>query len=152
MSASRIKQEYKKILNNLDNTDYFVEMDPATPHSWHMTLVGPADTPFKDGIFSIKLEFPEEYPLKPFKMVFQTQIFHPQISASDNTLHLDFFQSGGIDWNPEMTVEKVMVAVVALLKEPDLGNTCFPVVRQLCGNDRRAYNQIAKEWTRNYAS
>jgi ubiquitin-conjugating enzyme E2 A len=44
---------------------------------WNATIFGPENTPWEGGIFSLKLTFPEDYPSKPPKVKFTTEIFHP---------------------------------------------------------------------------
>ena len=150
MVLKRIVKEYQSITRDLDNNNYFVEADPSNMYSWEITLIGPEGSPFEGGVFSIQLDFPTNYPFKPFKMNFRTQIFHPQIIY--NTMHLDFLCSGCGKWSPALTVHKTMLILITLLKDPDFENPCFPIVNKLCGNDRAKYDQIAREWTRKYAT
>lgn len=44
---------------------------------WRVCFQGPHGTPFEDGIFVATLSFPDDFPKMPPKMVFKTEMFHP---------------------------------------------------------------------------
>lgn len=44
---------------------------------WRVCFQGPEGTPFEGGLFEATLRFPEEFPYQPPKMVFKTEMFHP---------------------------------------------------------------------------
>ena len=45
-------------------------------YNWTITMKGPIGTPYEDGIFIIDWNFPDEYPFKPPKIKFLTEILH----------------------------------------------------------------------------
>lgn len=49
---------------------------------WHGNIKGPADTPYEGGIFHFVIEFTNEYPRSPPKIVMQTRIEHPCVNSS----------------------------------------------------------------------
>ncbi|XP_044742014.1 ubiquitin-conjugating enzyme E2 2-like [Chrysoperla carnea] len=48
---------------------------------WRGVIFGPADTPFEDGEFKLRMEFCAQYPFKASKVYFTTPIFHPNIQT-----------------------------------------------------------------------
>lgn len=50
---------------------------------WTATMSGPPETPYEEGVFSMRLTFPAEYPFKPPEVRFTTPIYHPNISRSE---------------------------------------------------------------------
>lgn len=47
-------------------------------------LKGPQNSPFSNGIFTILIEIPDDYPSVPPKMTFETRICHPNIHFTVN--------------------------------------------------------------------
>uniref|UniRef100_A0A3P8WSE1 Ubiquitin-conjugating enzyme E2G 1b (UBC7 homolog, yeast) n=1 Tax=Cynoglossus semilaevis TaxID=244447 RepID=A0A3P8WSE1_CYNSE len=49
-------------------------------YQWEVVVMGPRDTLYEGGVFKATLFFPRDYPLKPPKMTFVTEIWHPNFS------------------------------------------------------------------------
>lgn len=47
---------------------------------WRLTLIGPNDTSYKNGLFIIEIAFPKEYPQKSPEAYFITPIYHVNIN------------------------------------------------------------------------
>jgi len=44
-------------------------------------MTGPEETPYADGVFTLDMKFPSEYPFKPPTVKFKTPIFHPNVKT-----------------------------------------------------------------------
>ena len=114
---------------------------------WQATITGPPNSPYADGVFSLTIRFPTDYPFKPPKVAFSTRIYHPNIN-SNGSISLNILMS---EWNPVFTISKVLLSICAFMCDPDPDNPLVPDVARLYKNDRSRYNETAKEWTRKYA-
>ncbi|KAL7423393.1 Ubiquitin-conjugating enzyme E2 15 [Cryptotrichosporon argae] len=104
---------------------------------WQIVIMGPADTLYEGAILKARLIFPPEYPLLPPKMVFDSELWHPNIYASGDRkgevcvsiLHAPGedewgYEDAGERWLPVHTVESVLISVISLLSAdvPDLNS------------------------------
>uniref|UniRef100_UPI00398F3A54 ubiquitin-conjugating enzyme E2G 1b n=1 Tax=Pristiophorus japonicus TaxID=55135 RepID=UPI00398F3A54 len=54
-------------------------IDDDDIYRWEVVIIGPPDTLFEGGFFKAHLTFPNDYPLRPPKMNFITEIWHPNV-------------------------------------------------------------------------
>ena len=83
--------------------------------SWNATIVGPDESPWEGGIFTLRLQFPDQYPDKAPRVKFTTEMFHPNIFP-DGTLCLDIIQD---KWKPIYTVGTILMSIQSLLCDPN---------------------------------
>ena len=54
-------------------------IDESDIYKWEVMVIGPPDTPYEGGFFKSHLIFPKDYPVKPPKLKFISEIWHPNI-------------------------------------------------------------------------
>ena len=145
MSLRRIKKELSEM-----------QLDPpsncsAGPvgedmFSWTGTIMGPEDSPYMNGIFSVKIDFPSDYPFKSPRVIFITKIYHPNINSA-GAICLDILKE---QWSPALTISKVLLSVCSLLTDPNPDDPLMPDIAKLYKVDKERYNAIAREWTMKY--
>uniref|UniRef100_A0A4W5LZ35 Ubiquitin-conjugating enzyme E2 G1 n=1 Tax=Hucho hucho TaxID=62062 RepID=A0A4W5LZ35_9TELE len=93
------------------------------------------------GVFKAHLTFPKDYPLRPPKMTFITDIWHPNVDKNGDVcisiLHEPGEDKYGYEkpeerWLPIHTVETIMISVISMLADPN--------------GDSPANVDAAKEW------
>ncbi|KAF1377387.1 hypothetical protein EPR50_G00167840 [Perca flavescens] len=116
-------------------------VDDDDIYQWEVVVIGPQDTLFEGGFFKATLTFPRNYPLRPPKMKFITEIWHPNV-AKNGDVCISILHEPGEDkygyekpeerWLPIHTVETIMISVISMLADPN--------------GDSPANVDAAKEW------
>lgn len=112
---------------------------------WEVLIYGPPETEYDGGMFKAHLLFTKEYPNRPPKMTFVSDMWHPNIDKDGNVcisiLHEPGDDKFGYEkaeerWLPVHTVETICVSVISMLASP---------------NDQSPANvDAAKMWRDNY--
>ena len=123
-------------------------IDKNDLYLWNATIIGPEDSPYSNGIFKLKIYFPEEYPFKAPKIIFTTKIYHPNINSNGN-ICLDILQN---QWSPALTISKVLLSICSLLTDPNPDDPLEPDIANLYKSNLDDFNNTAKEWTTNFAN
>ena len=81
-AMKKIRQEFSDLNKEPDsNLGITVGLlDEDNIFDWKVTLFGPADTPYKGGIFILNIHFPDDYPNKPPEVIFETPIYHVNVN------------------------------------------------------------------------
>ena len=115
---------------------------------WQATIIGPEDSPYHGGVFIININFSNDYPFKPPKCQFLTKIYHPNINEQGG-ICLDILKE---NWSPALTVSKLLLSICSLLTDPNPDDPLVIEIANLYKNNKKAYNEKAKEYTLFYAS
>ena len=104
---------------------------------WGGTVFGTDDTAWEGGIFSMRLTFNDQYPDKPPRVRFTSEMFHPNIYP-DGTLCMDLIQD---NWSPIYTVCSILIAIRSLLTDPNCASPANPEAAHLVQSDKKAYGR-----------
>jgi len=129
-SLKRVQNEFNELLE-IDPDNISGSMNEEDNFIWDIVVQGPKDSPYEGGIFFFKVTFPKDYPFKPFNIILQTKIYHPQFIQSKE-LSGSFkmcccLTSTGLDsWTPAMTLPKILKeTIMPYLSFPDFNNACM---------------------------
>lgn len=122
--------------------------DPDDLRRWKLTVEGPAGTPYENGRFQLTMELPPDFPFRQPKIVFNTKIFHPNISS----MGLICLEVLAIGWSPALSIRTIMRNIQELLANPNFNDFIFPEAAFLFKEDRTKFRETAVTWTRKHAS
>src|ERR1700744_4433302 len=111
------------------------------------TIMGPAKTPYENGVFNLEIQFPPDYPFKPPKIRFTTKVYHCNINSSGG-ICLDILKD---NWSPALTISKVLLSICSLFSDPNPDDPLVPEIAKLYKTNRKQHDANALEWTRKYA-
>ena len=79
MALARIMKELKDMKEDIPE---YVKAGPYYPDDLYhrqATILGPPATPNHEGVFSLDIYFPPDYPIKRAILKFTTKVFHPNV-------------------------------------------------------------------------
>merc|ERR1712032_255372 len=112
-----------------------------------VTVLGPPGSPYEGGTYHADLLLPEDYPMSPPKVLFNTQIYHPNIDMQGRVC-LDILKK---NWTPALQIRSVLLSIQALLAEPDPEDFLNIEAADLWKKDPTAAVQKARDWNKKYA-
>ncbi|KAL2863667.1 signal peptidase complex catalytic subunit SEC11 [Aspergillus lucknowensis] len=119
-------------------------------YEWKVLMDGPDGSPYHKGKFHLKLTLPTEYPFKPPTVSFVTKIYHPNVTNDDKgSMCLGMLKAD--EWKPSSRLAAVLQFARSLLEEPMPDDAVEGRIAEQYRDDRKRYEEIAREWTRKYA-
>ncbi|CAG9320004.1 unnamed protein product [Blepharisma stoltei] len=148
-NKTRITKELKNIQNSPPALHSAWPTNSENIHSWTGAIVGPDNSPYKGGIFYIKISFPSTYPFQSPDIKFLTKIYHPNIRARGGTMcYISLMKN----YSPTNSLNSILDSLQKLVETPDIKNCAEPEAGRLYKSDIVQFNRIASEWTRLHAS
>ena len=148
-AVKRITREYIDIRKDPPVGVSAGPIDPKSDlFSWEAIMIGPAKSPYQNGQFKLKINFPVDYPFRPPKVSFVTKVYHPNIS-DNGSICLDILKNA---WSPALTISKVLLSISSLLTDPNPSDPLMPGIADEYNTNRSGYEKKAREWTRKFAS
>lgn len=148
MALKRIQKEIEEVKKSPPDRVMAGPSDDSNLFHWEGMMNGPEDSPYAGGIFKFVIDFPDDYPMKPPKIVFTTKIYHPNISLKGD-ICVDILKN---KWSSVYTISKVMISISSLLTDPNPDSALNAESGRLYQRDRQAYNKTVREWVKKYAS
>jgi ubiquitin-protein ligase len=99
----------------------------------------------------VNLTLPSAYPFKPPSISFVTKIYHPNVSNDDKgSMCLGMLKPD--EWKPSSRIAAVLEFARQLLAEPMPDDAVEARIAEQYKNDRKRYEDVARDWTRRYAT
>ena len=146
MNVRRIQKDLKEIMND-PPVNCTAKIINDNINQWEGQIIGPPETPYKDGIFKLSISFPENYPFKAPNIRFITKVYHCNV-GEDGAICLDLLNTR---WTPAITVGKLLVGICSFLNDPNPDSPMNGTAADLYNNDRTEHDKIAMKWTKKYA-
>jgi len=159
-SLKRVMMELKQVssgsagiwLHSGEGVHVFPASDDVS--FWRVLIEGPQDSPFAGGVFVLSVVVPDNYPITPPKITFETPVYHCNVSDSGK-ICADILMD---KWSPTLSIPKCLEGIRMMLKTPDTDNSLRQWIAELTlahqksdGADTRYYDK-ARECTHQHAS
>jgi ubiquitin-conjugating enzyme E2 Z len=142
-AMKRIISDVKELRRNpLSDHGIYYEHDDTHILKGQALIIGPRDTPYENGYYLFKFEFPGDYPHTPPKVVFCTgddnTRFNPNLYRSGKVCLSILNTWKGDQWSGCQTISSILLAICTLLTNEPLLNE--PGVKK----DHRDFNNYNK--------
>ena len=146
MTLRRIRQEWTNLQNDPLPTCSAAPVSDEDMFHWAGTILGPSNTPYRDGTFHVSILLPEIYPRDIPQLTFTTPIFHPNVSSQGDLRLGDLERS---QWSPVCTIRTLLISLQALLSDPNLEEGCVlnDEAAKMYLEDRGGFEERAREFT-----
>ena len=126
-------------------------------YTWKVTMLGPKDSPYEGGIFTIKITFPEDYPNHGPDFKFINKIYHLNVDYRNDLGHislstLNYWRVSGKVYNlPTYNVKHALFDIFCLFYNQGIEGAYDEEMAKQYLYNRAKFDKIAKEWTEKYA-
>ncbi len=154
----RIKQEYELCIqdNDLMQIGCNFGLENNNIFKWRITMIGPRNTPYENGLFTINAIFPQDYPLHGPEFKFVNKIYHLNVDFKNNLGHIctnnlnEWMRSGKVNGQTFYTVKQALFEIFCLFfcyyKEPEF----YDARERIFSLEQ--FESEARKWTKDFAS
>ena len=124
---------------------------------WKVTMLGPKNTPYEGGIFTIKIIFPEDYPNHGPEFKFVNKIYYLNVDTRNDIGHISLSSinawrvAGNVPGRPVFGVKQALFDIFCLFYNQGIEGAYDEEMANQYLNNRQKFDKIAKEWTEKYA-
>ncbi|KAN0047469.1 hypothetical protein ACTA71_001851 [Dictyostelium dimigraforme] len=154
MSASKLLQNQFKKISSEPIEGVTFELVEENLFEWRAYIEGPPETDYEGGIFQIQMKFPNDYPMSPPVLIFQSEFWHPNVYP-DGKVCISILHPPGEDetsgelpeerWLPTQTVQTIILSVISLLSAPNTSSPANVDASVEWRNNRDNYKKRIRE-------
>jgi ubiquitin-protein ligase len=159
-TLNRLMREYQLCSNDNDVIQIGCNfgLENENFYKWRVTMVGPKNTPYEGGLFTISVTFPQDYPNHGPEFKFQNKIYHLNVDCENDFGHIcinsinEWKGTGKVTGRPIYTVKQALFDIFCLFFKQGIDSPYSDEMALKYKNNPEEFNKEAKEWTKLYAS
>ncbi|CCE86776.1 Piso0_005288 [Millerozyma farinosa CBS 7064] len=143
------KRRIEKDVMDLMMSDHDVTLVDDSIQQFHVIFHGPSDTPYVGGIWKVRVELPDQYPIKSPSIGFMNKIYHPNIDESSGSVCLDVINQ---TWSPMFGLLNIFENFLPhLLRYANPSDPLNTEASNLMTKDESKYIETVKEYVNRFA-
>ena len=147
-AIKQIKKELKELQEDpiitLGVTVGLIKKDD--PFHWQITMLGPQDTPYANGLFILTADFPIDYPDKGPEVKFKNKMYHLNVNNSGHVCI-----STLSNWVKGTTMSEVLSLIFALFYKQNPNDAYDWKMAKLFKENKAEFDKNVRECTQKYA-
>lgn len=144
------KRRIEKDLMDLMMSDHEVSLINDSIQEFNVIFHGPADTPYKGGIWKVRVELPDQYPIKSPSIGFLNKIYHPNIDETSGSVCLDVINQ---TWSPMFGLVNIFENFLPhLLRYANPSDPLNTDASNLMNKDESRYAETVQLYVKKYAN
>ena len=126
-------------------------------YHWRVTMVGPRDTPYEGGLFTITVNFPQDYPTHGPEFKFKNKIYHLNVDFKNDFGHIcinslnEWRTTGKVSGKPGYAVKQALFDIFCLFYNQGIDSPYDDQMAMDYRDNPEKFNEIAKKWTKEFA-
>ena len=157
---TRLSQEYSLCTqdNDLIQIGCNFGLEQNNMFKWRITMVGPRNTPYEGGLFTILATFPFDYPNHGPEFKFLNKIYHLNVDFKNDLGHIcinsinEWRITGKVTNKPVYTVKQALFDIFCLFYNQGIEGAYDDQMALLYQKEPEKFNQEARKWTQQFAS
>ena len=162
MRMARIQKEYSLCQKDSDLIQIGCSfgLDQENNYNvWKVSMLGPQNTPYAGGVFTIKVYFPSDYPKKGAEFRFVNKIYHLNVDWKNkeslghiclSTLN-EWHTTGRVKSKPCYGVKQALFDIFCLFYNQGVDSPYDDAIAEQYKNKREEFDALALQWTKQYA-
>jgi ubiquitin-conjugating enzyme E2 H len=143
------KRRIEKDVMDLMMSDHDVTLINDSIQEFYVIFHGPTDTPYIGGTWKIRVELPDQYPIKSPSIGFLNKIYHPNIDESSGSVCLDVINQ---TWSPMFGLLNIFENFLPhLLRYANPSDPLNTDASNLMNKDVNKYTETVKLYVQRYA-
>ena len=160
MTLARLREEYNLCTqdNDLIMIGCNFGLENNNIQKWRITMLGPRNTPYEGGLFTIVATFPDDYPNHGPEFKFVNKIYHLNVDFKNDLGHICISSinawrvSGHVPNKPVYTVKQALFDIFCLFHNQGVEGAYDEEMARLYQKEPEKFNNEAKKWTQQFAS
>ena len=161
-TLTRLKKEYVLCSNDnelsLIGCSFGLENENDY-YNWKVTILGPKGTPYENGLFTITINFPQDYPNHGAEFKFVNKIYHLNVDFVNEKSKGHICLSSLNEWRSTgkvagkscYGVKQALYDIFYLFYDQGTDSPYDTKMCDLYKSNPKKFEEIARQWTQNYA-
>lgn len=143
------RRRMEKDVMDLMMSDHEVNLIEDLMQQFFVIFKGPKDTPYAGGTWKVRVELPDQYPLKLPSIGFVNRIYHPNIDECSGSVCLDVINQ---TWSPMFGLLNIFENFLPhLLRYANPSDPLNLEASNLMNKDESRYTDMVKKYVQQYA-